>query len=124
MRPAVGGRMRDVVGLVALRQASARVGAGATDGRTRPGSRKVPSSRMRDRARRRGCRSATTATSKPPPRKTKFGENSFSARNKSYSVRMVHVGIGYDVHQLVAGRKLVLGGVEIPHAKGLDGHSD
>lgn len=37
---------------------------------------------------------------------------------------MVHVGIGYDVHQLVVGRKLVLGGVEIPHAKGLDGHSD
>jgi 2-C-methyl-D-erythritol 2,4-cyclodiphosphate synthase len=37
---------------------------------------------------------------------------------------MVHVGIGYDVHQLIAGRKLVLGGVEIPHTKGLDGHSD
>jgi 2-C-methyl-D-erythritol 2,4-cyclodiphosphate synthase len=37
---------------------------------------------------------------------------------------MVHVGIGYDVHQLVAGRKLFLGGVEIPHTKGLDGHSD
>jgi len=37
---------------------------------------------------------------------------------------MNFVGIGYDVHQLVAGRKLVLGGVEIPHAKGLDGHSD
>ena len=37
---------------------------------------------------------------------------------------MVHVGTGYDVHQLVAGRKLVLGGVEIPHPKGLDGHSD
>jgi 2-C-methyl-D-erythritol 2,4-cyclodiphosphate synthase len=37
---------------------------------------------------------------------------------------MVHVGIGYDVHQLVSGRKLVLGGVEIPHKKGLDGHSD
>jgi 2-C-methyl-D-erythritol 2,4-cyclodiphosphate synthase len=37
---------------------------------------------------------------------------------------MVHVGIGYDVHQLVAGRKLVLGGVAIPHTKGLDGHSD
>ena len=37
---------------------------------------------------------------------------------------MVHVGIGYDVHQLVAGRRLVLGGVEIPHTKGLDGHSD
>ena len=37
---------------------------------------------------------------------------------------MVHVGIGYDVHALVAGRKLVLGGVEIAHTKGLDGHSD
>jgi len=37
---------------------------------------------------------------------------------------MVHVGIGYDVHQLVVGRKLILGGVEIPHPKGLDGHSD
>jgi 2-C-methyl-D-erythritol 2,4-cyclodiphosphate synthase len=37
---------------------------------------------------------------------------------------MNHVGIGYDVHQLVAGRKLYLGGVEIPHEKGLDGHSD
>ena len=37
---------------------------------------------------------------------------------------MVHVGIGYDVHALVVGRKLILGGVEIPHPKGLDGHSD
>jgi len=37
---------------------------------------------------------------------------------------MVHAGIGYDVHALVAGRKLILGGVEIPHTKGLDGHSD
>lgn len=37
---------------------------------------------------------------------------------------MIHVGIGYDVHPLVAGRKLVLGGVEIAHPKGLDGHSD
>ena len=37
---------------------------------------------------------------------------------------MVHVGIGYDIHALVVGRKLILGGVEIPHTKGLDGHSD
>src|SRR6266705_2012013 len=37
---------------------------------------------------------------------------------------MVHVGIGYDVHALVEGRKLILGGVEIPHGKGLEGHSD
>ena len=37
---------------------------------------------------------------------------------------MNFVGIGYDVHQLVPGLKLFLGGVEIPHTKGLDGHSD
>ena len=43
---------------------------------------------------------------------------------KFYTPGMVHVGIGYDVHQLVAGRPLFLGGVEIPHTKGLDGHSD
>src|SRR5262249_31594130 len=41
-----------------------------------------------------------------------------------YSSIMVHVGIGYDVHALVEGRKLILGGVEIEHPKGLDGHSD
>lgn len=34
------------------------------------------------------------------------------------------VGFGYDVHQLVSGRKLVIGGVEIPHFKGALGHSD
>ena len=37
---------------------------------------------------------------------------------------MVHVGIGYDVHAFAEGRKLILGGVEIPHPKGLEGHSD
>ena len=37
---------------------------------------------------------------------------------------MNHVGIGYDVHRLEAGRKLILGGVEIPHSAGLAGHSD
>jgi len=34
------------------------------------------------------------------------------------------IGTGFDVHALVPGRKLVLGGVHIPHDKGLDGHSD
>ena len=37
---------------------------------------------------------------------------------------MTQVGIGYDVHPLATGRKLILGGVEIAHSKGLDGHSD
>ena len=36
----------------------------------------------------------------------------------------MRVGIGYDVHPLVAGRPLILGGVRIEHAAGLDGHSD
>jgi len=34
------------------------------------------------------------------------------------------IGFGYDVHRLVKGRPLILGGVEIPHPVGLDGHSD
>ena len=36
----------------------------------------------------------------------------------------IRVGTGYDVHKLVEGRKLILGGVEIPHSLGLLGHSD
>jgi len=36
----------------------------------------------------------------------------------------MRIGQGYDVHALAAGRKLVMGGVEIPHDKGLAGHSD
>ncbi|PYL17470.1 MAG: 2-C-methyl-D-erythritol 2,4-cyclodiphosphate synthase [Verrucomicrobia bacterium] len=37
---------------------------------------------------------------------------------------MIRCGIGYDVHRLAEGRQLVLGGVEIPHSRGLEGHSD
>lgn len=37
---------------------------------------------------------------------------------------MLRIGSGYDVHKLVEGRKLILGGVEIPHTKGVLGHSD
>jgi len=36
----------------------------------------------------------------------------------------VRIGQGFDVHALVPGRRLVIGGVEIPHARGLQGHSD
>jgi len=36
----------------------------------------------------------------------------------------MRIGQGFDVHALVAGRKLVIGGVEIPYARGLQGHSD
>jgi 2-C-methyl-D-erythritol 2,4-cyclodiphosphate synthase len=37
---------------------------------------------------------------------------------------MIRSGIGYDVHRLVDGRKLIIGGVEIAHSRGLEGHSD
>lgn len=36
----------------------------------------------------------------------------------------MRIGQGYDVHRLVAGRRLILGGVDVPHTKGLLGHSD
>lgn len=39
-------------------------------------------------------------------------------------VFMIRMGVGYDVHRLVKGRPLILGGVTIPHPYGLDGHSD
>ena len=38
--------------------------------------------------------------------------------------RNLRIGQGYDVHQLVGGRKLIMGGVDIPHTRGLLGHSD
>ena len=38
--------------------------------------------------------------------------------------RSLRVGFGFDIHPLIEGRKLILGGVEIPHSKGLLGHSD
>lgn len=37
---------------------------------------------------------------------------------------MLRIGHGYDVHKLVEGRRLIIGGVDIPHQKGLLGHSD
>jgi len=37
---------------------------------------------------------------------------------------MIHTGLGYDLHRLVVGRRLILGGIHIPFSKGEDGHSD
>ena len=37
---------------------------------------------------------------------------------------MIRTGIGYDIHRLTKTRKLILGGIEIPHSHGLEGHSD
>ena len=40
------------------------------------------------------------------------------------ALRGLRTGLGYDVHAFAEGRRLILGGVDIPHARGLDGHSD
>ena len=37
---------------------------------------------------------------------------------------MIRIGFGYDVHRFTLGRRLIVGGVEIPHSHGLMGHSD
>ncbi|MDD4797582.1 MAG: 2-C-methyl-D-erythritol 4-phosphate cytidylyltransferase [Eubacteriales bacterium] len=45
-------------------------------------------------------------------------------RRRTGGTAMTRIGIGYDVHRLTPGRKLILGGVEVPHTLGLLGHSD
>jgi 2-C-methyl-D-erythritol 2,4-cyclodiphosphate synthase len=52
------------------------------------------------------------------------GKRLAAGETQKYNSSMNHVGIGYDVHRLAEGRSLILGGVKISHAKGLEGHSD
>jgi 2-C-methyl-D-erythritol 2,4-cyclodiphosphate synthase len=50
---------------------------------------------------------------------------SFVIRHSPFVIfPMIRTGIGYDIHRLAKGRKLILGGTEIPHSHGLEGHSD
>lgn len=42
----------------------------------------------------------------------------------SFNPADLRIGLGFDVHELVGGRKLIIGGVDIPYFRGLDGHSD
>ena len=42
----------------------------------------------------------------------------------AHTVPAMRIGVGYDVHRLVSGRPLILGGVRVPHERGLAGHSD
>lgn len=57
------------------------------------------------------------------PEDIRFAESLLEAGAKG-AEPMIRVGTGYDVHRLVENRKLILGGVEIPFEKGLEGHSD
>ena len=52
------------------------------------------------------------------------GSGATGAAGAAFDPRRLRIGQGYDVHALVEGRKLILGGVEIPHELGLLGHSD
>src|SRR5207302_660814 len=73
----------------------------------------------------RGRGEDTTPYRQPAREGRRLGEKTLVASPElPYSRGMVHVGIGYDVHPLVEGRKLILGGVDIAHGKGLDGHAD
>jgi len=51
-------------------------------------------------------------------------EGEFRSAQRERSPARVRIGNGFDVHALVPGRRLVLGGVDIPFERGLDGHSD
>src|SRR6266404_3348418 len=53
-----------------------------------------------------------------------FRHSSFGFHSPFVIRPMIRSGIGYDIHRLAEGRKLILGGVEIPHSHGLEGHSD
>lgn len=69
------------------------------------------------------CRSANLKVTEPGDEKLAeliLGEKNMQAPQ----IPQIRVGQGYDSHRLVAGRKLILGGVEIPFERGLDGHSD
>lgn len=52
------------------------------------------------------------------------GSVSGAGNNAAQPFGALHIGLGYDVHAFAPDRKLILGGVEIPHTQGLDGHSD
>ena len=65
---------------------------------------------------------STSASSNSTPANTSASNSSGSTQPSL--AHLVRCGIGFDVHQLVEGRKCIIGGVDIPHAKGLLGHSD
>ena len=62
------------------------------------------------------------ARSSPSTAREECRKSSLHILNQSS--KMFRVGLGYDAHRLVEGRQLTLGGVEVPHVSGLEGHSD
>ncbi len=72
----------------------------------------------------RGVRSHEPGGQSPCATKTPVGVGLSSPGKSGIVPPMIRTGIGYDSHRLVEGRPLVLGGIEIPHERGLQGHSD
>src|SRR5205823_6877304 len=69
----------------------------------------------------------TSRTKCHPERSARYAREAkdlLSGAKGCYYALLMRVGIGYDSHPFAKGRKLILGGVEIPHSKGLAGHSD
>jgi len=64
---------------------------------------------------------AETLLQTPSPERGLTFDNDDNLEERDMTNR---IGIGYDVHRLVDGRKLILGGVDVPYEQGLDGHSD
>ncbi len=93
--------------------------------RLRPGTRaaRAPwrSRAVRVRAARAAARAHRTHRRRPQPR---AGAERRARRLAGGGVTMAPAGIGYDSHRLLSGRRLIIGGVEIAHERGLEGHSD
>src|SRR5258708_13447647 len=62
--------------------------------------------------------------SRSPRRSLHSGNRGHERGGREVSAAGVRIGNGFDVHALVAGRRLVLGGVTVPYERGLAGHSD
>ena len=95
---------------------------GAALENARAAGREVTGRGRRDRSRRRGAEAGTRRCDQSQgdlPGRPGVGRIDSAGAQMNF-----RVGQGYDVHRLVEGRKLILGGVEIPHATGLLGHSD
>src|SRR5262249_49373403 len=67
---------------------------------------------------------STVACAPPARRGTRRSRGSAGASGRRWSLAEQRVGTAFDAHRLVAGRRLVLGGVVVPSPGGLDGHSD
>src|SRR6266853_5198071 len=101
-------------------------GADAADVPARHAAARPARRRARHRRRERGGGARLQAETGPGQHQEPEGDFSLGPRDRLRNTRgrALRVGQGFDIHALVKGRKLIVGGVTIPYDKGLDGHSD